>query len=93
MKTFSSAFLENCGRGLGRSHAPERRPTTKRHKTTDARVATTTTSTTTTSNNNDRLVSFLNAIHDKKKLREKTCVQLKVASVADPAPKKKNMPR
>jgi hypothetical protein len=92
MKTFSSAFLENCGRGLGRSHAPEPRPN-KKQKTTDARVATTTTSTTTTSNNNDRLVSFLNAIHDKKKLREKTCVQLKVASVADPAPQKKNMPR
>jgi hypothetical protein len=44
-----------------------------------------TTASTSGSANNERLVSVLNAIPDKKKLREKTCVQVKITCVENPA--------
>lgn len=68
------------GQGLGRSHAPP--PPAKKLKKTHNTVVATTTST--SNNKNDNLVTFLNAIQAKKKLREKTCVQLKVQSVVKP---------
>lgn len=69
------------GQGLGRSHAPLPRPKKPRRTNAVPVIA----NRATKGSENEALVTFLNAVQgEKRKLRARTCLQLKIASVAEP---------